>query len=60
MTFHTVAFEGSIGLVNILQAVRLARKGHETSIGVTLSRLREIDHRIGVRFAIGIDSQGVA
>ena len=24
VTFHTVAFEGSIGLVNILQAVRLA------------------------------------
>lgn len=23
VTFHTVAFEGSIGLVNILQAVRL-------------------------------------
>ena len=41
VTFHTVAFEGSIGLVNILQAVRLARKGYETSIllygpGVTL------------------------
>jgi uncharacterized repeat protein (TIGR04044 family) len=32
VTFHTVAFEGSIGLVNILQAVRLARKGYETSI----------------------------
>jgi hypothetical protein len=25
-----------------------------------LSRLRELDQRIGVRFAIGIDSQGVA
>ena len=41
VTFHTVAFEGSIGLVNILQALRLARKGYETSIllygpGVTL------------------------
>jgi uncharacterized repeat protein (TIGR04044 family) len=41
VTFHTVAFEGSIGLVNILQAKRLQRKGFETSIllygpGVTL------------------------
>ncbi len=41
VTFHTVAFEGSIGLVNILQALRLNRKGYETSIllygpGVTL------------------------
>src|ERR1700758_2792120 len=41
VTFHTVAFEGSIGLVNLLQAVRLQRKGFETSIllygpGVTL------------------------
>lgn len=41
VTFHTVAFEGSIGLVNILQAQRLLRKGFETSIllygpGVTL------------------------
>ncbi|MCV6598139.1 MAG: MSMEG_0572 family nitrogen starvation response protein [Mangrovicoccus sp.] len=32
VTFHTVAFEGSIGLVNILQAIRLQRKGFETSI----------------------------
>jgi uncharacterized repeat protein (TIGR04044 family) len=36
-----VAFEGSIGLVNLLQALRLQRKGFETSIllygpGVTL------------------------
>jgi len=41
VTFHTVAFEGSIGLVNILQATRILRKGFETSIllygpGVTL------------------------
>lgn len=41
VTFHTVAFEGSIGLVNILSATRLQRKGYETSIllygpGVTL------------------------
>jgi uncharacterized repeat protein (TIGR04044 family) len=41
VTFHTVAFEGSVGFVNILQALRLARKGYETSIllygpGVTL------------------------
>ena len=41
VTFHTVAFEGSIGLVNMLQAIRLQRKGFETSIllygpGVTL------------------------
>ena len=27
VTFHTVAFEGSIGLVNMLQALRLQRKG---------------------------------
>ena len=32
VTFHTVAFEGSIGLVNMLQAVRLMRKGFETSV----------------------------
>jgi len=41
VTFHTVAFEGSIGFVNLLQATRLIRKGFETSIllygpGVTL------------------------
>ncbi len=41
VTFHTVAFEGSIGFVNLLQALRLLRKGFETSIllygpGVTL------------------------
>ncbi|MDB6062169.1 MAG: hypothetical protein JWM78_2272 [Verrucomicrobiaceae bacterium] len=41
VTFHTVAFEGSIGLVNLLQAKRLQRKGFETSVllygpGVTL------------------------
>jgi len=41
VTFHTVAFEGSIGLVNLLQATRLLRKGFDTSIllygpGVTL------------------------
>jgi len=41
VTFHTVAFEGSIGLVNLLQALRLLRKGFETSVllygpGVTL------------------------
>ena len=32
LTFHTVAFEGSIGLVNLLQAKRLLRKGFETKI----------------------------
>ncbi len=41
ITFHTVAFEGSIGLVNILQALRLQRKGFKTTVllygpGVTL------------------------
>jgi uncharacterized repeat protein (TIGR04044 family) len=41
VTFHTVAFEGSIGFVNMLQATRLRRKGFETAIllygpGVTL------------------------
>ncbi len=41
VTFHTVAFEGSIGLVNLLQASRLHQKGFETSVllygpGVTL------------------------
>ena len=33
ITFHTVAFEGSIGLVNLLQASRLINKGFETSWG---------------------------
>jgi uncharacterized repeat protein (TIGR04044 family) len=32
VTFHTIAFEGSIGLVNLLQATRLLRKGFETSV----------------------------
>lgn len=32
ITFHTIAFEGSIGLVNMLQAKRLLRKGFETKI----------------------------
>jgi uncharacterized repeat protein (TIGR04044 family) len=32
VTFHTVAFEGSIGLVNMLQAIRLMRKGFDTSV----------------------------
>ena len=41
VTFHTVAFEGSIGLVNMLQALRLQRKGFKTTVllygpGVTL------------------------
>ncbi len=41
VAFHTVAFEGSIGLVNLLQASRLIGKGFETSVllygpGVTL------------------------
>lgn len=41
ITFHTVAFEGSIGFVNLLQATRIQRKGFETAIllygpGVTL------------------------
>ena len=41
VTFHTVAFEGSIGFVNLLQATRLMRKGFETTVllygpGVTL------------------------
>jgi uncharacterized repeat protein (TIGR04044 family) len=45
VTFHTVAFEGSIGLVNLLQATRLLRKGFETSVllygpGVTLGLQR--------------------
>lgn len=45
VTFHTVAFEGSIGLVNMLSAIRLQRKGFETSIllygpGVTLGLQR--------------------
>src|ERR1700693_4993010 len=45
ITFHALAFEGSIGLVNILTATRLLRKGFDTSIllygpGVTLGVLR--------------------
>lgn len=45
VTFHTVAFEGSIGLVNLLQATRLQRKGFETSVllygpGITLGLQR--------------------
>ena len=45
VTFHTVAFEGSIGLVNLLTATRILRKGFETSIllygpGVTLGLQR--------------------
>jgi uncharacterized repeat protein (TIGR04044 family) len=45
VTFHTVAFEGSIGLVNLLQVSRLIKKGFETSVllygpGVTLGLQR--------------------
>src|SRR3979490_2953510 len=45
VTFHTVAFEGSIGFVNLLQATRLQRKGFETTVllygpGVTLGGKR--------------------
>jgi uncharacterized repeat protein (TIGR04044 family) len=45
VTFHTVAFEGSIGFVNLLQATRLQRKGFDTSVllygpGVTLGLQR--------------------
>jgi uncharacterized repeat protein (TIGR04044 family) len=45
VTFHSVAFEGSIGFVNLLQATRLQRKGYETSVllygpGVTLGLKR--------------------
>src|SRR5260370_17039801 len=41
VTFHTIAFEGSISIVNTLVATRLLRKGYETSIllygpGVTM------------------------
>ena len=41
VTFHTIAFEGSISIVNTLTATRLQRKGFETSIllygpGVTM------------------------
>jgi uncharacterized repeat protein (TIGR04044 family) len=45
VTFHTVAFEGSIALVNLLTAIRLLRKGFETSVllygpGVTMGLQR--------------------
>ena len=45
VTFHTIAFEGSISIVNTLTATRLQRKGFETSIllygpGVTLGLQR--------------------
>src|ERR1700739_2237008 len=45
VTFHTVAFEGSIGFVNTLQATRVQRKGFDTSVllygpGVTLGLQR--------------------
>jgi uncharacterized repeat protein (TIGR04044 family) len=45
VTFHTVAFEGSIGFVNLLQATRLMRKGFDTTVllygpGVTLGLKR--------------------
>ena len=41
VTFHTIAFEGSISIVNTLTATRLLRKGFETSVllygpGVTM------------------------
>ena len=59
VTFHTVAFEGSIGLVNLLQATRLLRKGFETSIllygpGVTLGVQRGFpeDRRRGLSRAL--------
>ena len=52
VTFHTVAFEGSIGLVNILQALRLQRKGFKTTVllygpGVTLGVQRGLSGHLG-------------
>ena len=49
VTFHTVAFEGSISIVNTLTATRLLRKGFETSIllygpGVTMGFQRGFPH----------------
>ena len=49
VTFHTIAFEGSISIVNTLSATRLQRKGFETSIllygpGVTMGFQRGYPH----------------
>ena len=57
VTFHTVAFEGSIGFVNMLQATRLMRKGFETSIllygpGVTLGVQRGFRSSATKRFRV--------
>ena len=57
VTFHTVAFEGSIGFVNLLQATRLARKGFETSVllygpGVTLGVSAASPHWVMKRFPV--------
>jgi len=32
ITMHTVAFEGSVGLINMLTATRLVRKGYDLSL----------------------------
>ena len=68
VTFHTVAFEGSIGFVNLLQATRLKRKGFETSIllygpGVTLGVQRGFRERrplIGRVWFVGDGRDAVA
>jgi uncharacterized repeat protein (TIGR04044 family) len=55
VTSHTMAFEGSIGLVNILNAIRLNKKGFETSIllygpGVLLGVQRDFPKTGGEAF----------
>jgi len=54
-TFHTVAFEGSIGLVNTLSATRMLRKGFDVSIllygpGVTLGLWKKVVRFMPVAF----------
>jgi hypothetical protein len=52
VTFHTVAFEGSIGLVNILQALRLQRKGFKTTVErrcIAFLLIRSPCRRVGAR-----------
>ena len=56
VTFHTVAFEGSIGFVNMLQATRLQRKGFETSIllyGPGQGWIQEVIHALAKFMAEG-------
>eukprot|EP01038_Epipyxis_sp_PR26KG_P000982 gene982-1384_t len=59
VTFHTVAFEGSIGFVNMLQATRLQRKGFATSILLSKAMLASANLALTHNYLLGrLDRRG--